>query len=142
MAEYKTKKKILVAVAVLIGLLLVFSGFQAVKFVTYDKAAATVVSVKEDMRDNSGRNISIARIYVTYAYTVDGKTYTTEQKTWLVGGLEEGQPCQIRVNPKDPGKVFNPYTLKGTIMLTLFLSLFDALLFVVIRRDSGARERV
>lgn len=131
-AEYRNKI-IFVVVAIIVCICIVVLVFRLFQWVHYNEIDAEIVDIEMDGKDSTGNSISIPALYVIYSYEYNGNTYLVKQKIFSEYGLVKGELKKIRINPQNPKKIFNTYQTIGTIVLAIFLIIFDVLLYFIIR---------
>lgn len=127
-------RKIFFTVTIIIVALLCLVGLMTVKWISCEPVDAVVVSVENDYRDNTGNPQSSQVTHITYEYEVNGEKYQGKQDAIFWNSLKEGDQKKIRVNPKSH-KMFNATMMKGLVGLLIFLTIFDGLLYAILRKE-------
>ena len=124
-AEIMDNKKVFYVSIICLIIGLILTTVQVVNYVTYDTVDAKVVDfiVHKSARNKRGAN------YEVLEYEYKSETYTSERKVVFRSNSKDvGTTKSIKINPKNPEKIFNHtywvvfFALDVTAILFIFFS--------------------
>ena len=102
-------------------------------FRSYVPVEAVVARVETDTKDTMGNSASVYSHFIYYSYSYEGTEYETKLRIFIRGGAEPGDEATLRINPKEPQKVFDAYPVKGLLAVEAFLILLWVLSQLILR---------
>lgn len=103
----------------------------------YVKVNATIVDTEKDDKSDNGETLMVPSYYKTYEYKYKDNTYTSKVMVRVSDSSDKGEKEIIRIDKENPSKVFETFHYHQVIAVTLFILVFNILVFASNRKKEN-----